>query len=272
MPFLRFSFFEVLGPEVCPVPRLIKQRPRRLQHRGLANLRTKHPDDFEWPNSTSTSSIPTPYEILKQKKSATYCKAQFLELVKIYHPDKQHTQDLNGLSPGTKLERYRLIIAANDILSDPAKRRAYDQCGAGWARKAGSRSWNAQGTGWSGFDSNSARGNATWEDWEKWHRRRKVEKQAPHFMSNGGFVVLIVVFAVLGGMGEITRVGNLSRSFLEQIEAVHDDSSKDLMRRRRESLGLESMDQRVRNFLALRDPSGLGLDPRDEPSSPDAPE
>ena len=72
-------------------------------------------------------------------------------------------------------------------------------------------------------------------------------------------MALIVIIGMLGGMGEITRMGNYSRTFIEQIEAKHDESSKDLMRRRRESQSFNGKDERVQSFLRTRDPIGYGL-------------
>ena len=78
-------------------------------------------------------TIPTPYQIFGQKKDSPYSKRKFYELVKLYHPDR-HDYGSSGNLPSytTKLERYRLIVAANDILSNPVKRAAYDRYGSGW--------------------------------------------------------------------------------------------------------------------------------------------
>jgi len=63
-----------------------------------------------------------PYEILGVEKSADEktIKSAYRKLAKKYHPD---------LNPGNKeaAEKFRDISAANDILSDPAKRTAFDQ-------------------------------------------------------------------------------------------------------------------------------------------------
>ncbi len=130
-----------------------------------------------WP----TSAHPTPYEILNLDKRTPYAKARFYELVKLYHPDSSH-HGPDGLAPAARLERYRLVVAANGILGDPARRRAYDLYGAGWeTAHAGlsrdeqcrhrDRSWrHAPG---------SAANNATWEDWERWQHARDGRRPAP---------------------------------------------------------------------------------------------
>lgn len=238
-------------------------------------------DTLQWPDLPTSTTTPTPYQIFQQKKGAPYSKRRFYELVKLYHPDRQHTSHSdhtdpsspNFLSHATRLERYRLVVAANTILCDPVKRGAYDRYGAGWHGQpeiGGPRhGWsNATGTGWAGYTgSDSPAQNATWEDWERWYQRDgKGAPQEPLYFSNSAFVSLIVLVAALGGVGQATRVGEYSRTFIEQIESVHDDCSKDLMKRRRESLGFGgNRDERIQSFLKMRDPVGHGVvEPREE--------
>lgn len=116
-----------------------------------------------WPEVTSANKIPTPYQIFNQKKGSPYSKERFYELVKLYHPDRHDVSD--GLSYDTKLERYRLVVAANDLLSDPVKRGAYDCYGAGWNGAPDVRGPSGGGRGWSGGPNGPSR-NATWEDCE----------------------------------------------------------------------------------------------------------
>jgi curved DNA-binding protein CbpA len=234
---------------------MVSDGPVRHNHGGL-----------RWPEVTSANTIPSPYQIFNQKKGSPYSKQRFYELVKLYHPDRHDHDGLHdGLSYATKIERYRLVVAANDILSDPVKRGAYDLYGAGWNgqpdvaqdRSDGARGW--------GSAPNGPSQNATWEDWERWYRREAEGPQEPRFVSNGAFVGLIVILAALGGIGQATRVGNYSMSFLEQRDALHDSVSKDLMRRRRETSSFGNREERIHTFLKQRDPVGYGItDPRDE--------
>jgi curved DNA-binding protein CbpA len=226
--------------------------------------------NLRWPEVTSANAIPTPYQIFNQKKGSPYSKQRFYELVKLYHPDR-HDLDAScdGLSYATKLERYRLVVAANDLLSDPVKRSAFDLYGAGWngmpdvRTRRSSDSSGYGGRGWGGPHGPSQ--NATWEDWEKWYARDAKGPQEPRFVSNSAFVGLIVLFAVLGGIGQATRVGNYSMSFLEQRDALHNSVSKDLIRRRKEASRYGSREERVQDFLKQRDPIGYGVaDPNGE--------
>jgi curved DNA-binding protein CbpA len=231
---------------------------------------------LRWPEITSANAIPTPYQIFNLKKGSPYSKKRFYELVKLYHPDRHDPDDCNGLPYATKLERYRLIVAANDILSDPVKRGAYDIYGAGWNGQPDvlrprdsseqSATWGGHSErGWGGGPSGPSQ-NATWEDWEKWYQREGKGPQEPRYVSNAAFVGLILAFAALGGMTQATRAGNYSISFLEQRDALHKNVSKDLMRRRKEAMcAYGSREERIESFLKQRDPYGYGVtDPKEE--------
>ena len=64
------------------------------------------------------------YEILGDKKSATAeeIRKAFRKLARKYHPD---------VNPGDKSaeEKFKALSEANDVLSDPKKRKIYDQVG-----------------------------------------------------------------------------------------------------------------------------------------------
>lgn len=218
--------------------------------------------------------MPTPYQIFRLKKDSPYSKRTFYELVKIYHPDRNGHEsgspNTSLLSGSIKMERYRLIVTAHEILSDPVKRSAYDRSGAGWDGRpeygAPKYNWGQNSdTRWSGFDTNdSPFRNATWEDWEKWYQRGKA-KQEPVFFSNGGFLMLVLMVVFLGGFGQSIRVGDYSDIFQRQVEKVHDDASKAIRQRRTESQGFGNRDERLQNFLKTRDPHGYGIsDPTEE--------
>lgn len=226
-------------------------------------------EGLRWPEMTSADRIPTPYQIFNQKKGSPYSKQRFLELVKIYHPDRHDLDSsIEALPYATKLERYRLIIAANEILSDAVKRSAFDLYGAGWNGmphvqspkdhcNSSAAAWaDRNGSAWN--EPGGPSQNATWEDWERWYARHDPkEKQVPQFVSNGAFVGLIVIFAIVGGIGQATRVGNFSVGFIEQRDALHDRIAKDLTRRRSETTSLwGSREERIISFLKQRDPIG----------------
>lgn len=253
-----------------------QEQPRRRYH---ATARSKssprgHEDDFPWPELPFATAVPTPYQILYIKRGDPYSKRRFYELAKIYHPDRNGHENnhanTRSLSGAVKMERYRMVVAAHEILSDPAKRNAYDVSGAGWNGRpehgAPKYDWGQNSeTRWSGFDTNdSPFQNATWEDWEKWYQRDKA-KQEPVYFSNGSFLMLVATAVFLGGFGQSIRVGDYSSIFQRQVEMVHDDASKGLRRRKADSTEFGNKDERLDNFLKSRDPRGYGItDPTEE--------
>src|SRR5687767_4683371 len=69
------------------------------------------------------------YKILGVDKKATQeeIKKSFRKLARQFHPDK---------NPGNREaeEKFKLINEANEVLSDPAKRKKYDELGSNWDR------------------------------------------------------------------------------------------------------------------------------------------
>ncbi|KAI0104740.1 hypothetical protein GGR51DRAFT_227062 [Nemania sp. FL0031] len=199
---------------------------------------------------------PTPYEILAHPRDARYNKALFYELVKIYHPDRNHNHTTadSVLPQAVRLERYRLVVAANEILSDDTKRKAYDLYGAGWV---GSRSlqslYREADRSWRNEPGNAS-GNATWEDWERWRRERNGEKkpQTPVFMSNELFVIVLCSFVVAGSFAQARRASATTSNVVEMREQKHAAISHDIRRRQNEQAPL-NRHERVESFLRQRD-------------------
>lgn len=163
-----------------------------------------------WPTSETPDASPTPYQLLSARPGQPYDKSTFYRLIKHYHPDR--TSGMNfasqssrgqkkrrevensqsgkrddntanytksqseGTDTAIRLERYRLLVAAHTLLSDPVARSTYDTYGVGWIgdKDRNNKSRNSS----NGYPTRNVwpagcdpMRNATWEDWEAWRER-----------------------------------------------------------------------------------------------------
>lgn len=225
------------------------------------NNHTKGGDD--WPMPPKGQRWPTPYQIFALKKNEAYTKSRFYQLVKLYHPDRNGNSQ-NTISHEIKAERYRLVVAANDILSDPAKRSAYDRLGAGWDGKADIAGKGNAASGPFGQNqrdpSDPVWQNATWEDWERWREKQedeamgiKREKQSPLYMQNSYFIALIAFLALMGSSANYSRAQDAGQQFVEQRDIVHDRAAKELRKVKQDVQGMRGRDERIQWFLRNRE-------------------
>ncbi|EHA50236.1 hypothetical protein MGG_03389 [Pyricularia oryzae 70-15] len=241
------------GPQCCPY------NHRRSYNTTSADGEPKQDrctPAMVWPNTAR----PTPYEIFNSKPGAPYSKGKFYELAKQYHPDRYTEQgdhlDENGLSRATKLERYKLVVAANDILSNPVKRREYDQFGLGWATgevrdlneelRAKDQAWRTA--------PNSPAMNSSWQDWEKWRHRRDgtAPKQEPLFMSNGGFAIVLCACVVVFIWAQASQASQRSSRVMQARDKMHQAATDNLYNTRMQRATL-SQNSRVQLFLHKRE-------------------
>jgi curved DNA-binding protein CbpA len=145
-------------------------------------------------------------------------------------------------------------VAANDILSDPTKRRAYDLYGAGWNNNRTLRNlYREADRSWRNEPGNPSQ-NATWEDWERWYRERNGEKQpqTPALMSNKLFVIVLCSFVVLGSFTQARRANTNALNIIEMRDQKHAAISGD-MRRQLDAKAPLNRHERVESFLRQRD-------------------
>lgn len=259
---------------------------KRWKHqiRGLADIRSDQCSQSQsghlpWPELTPSTAIPTPYQIFHLDKKAVYSKKHFYELVKIYHPDRHLSEsslsDQTPLPSNVRIERYRLVVAANDILSDPVKRDAYDRYGSGWGKnieKAHSRYDSSYHyrycyhTKWSGFYADdSPMKNATWEDWERWYQRHNREKQESVHFSHETFLFMAIALASLVGVLQAKRMGATSFASPAHFDTMTGACNKNIQSRRSISLESESNQHRLQRFLESRAPHADGIiEPKDD--------
>jgi curved DNA-binding protein CbpA len=263
--------------------RPVVRRYRPPQWRTYADTHHRNGSAFRdhthWPAPKTPPVTPTPYEIFALPKGGAYSKHKFYELVKIYHPDRHGLEGTPcaGISHVEKLERYRLVVLAHEILSDPVKRKAYDSYGAGWGsfeRQSTKRSRGYYSTssgkpfGFGAGNDNSPFNNATWEDWEHWYRRSDPNHQqayAGNYINPNAFASFVILMAVITGVAQATRAGQYSSSLEEKANAFTNETSRFLASRATQySENNLTSDGRIRYFLEKRDPSKYGLKDEEE--------
>ncbi|KAL2268414.1 hypothetical protein VTJ83DRAFT_3260 [Remersonia thermophila] len=247
-------------PAVPPAPS--QRRPYASVSDVSPNKTAKRGADggpLQWPASPN----PTPYEILGVSKNEPYNKKHFFRLAMHYHPDRQHLTADDGIPHLTKLERYRLVVAANELLSNPQKKRMYDLYGFGWDQHTDTHTRHREADRtWRKRPGNASM-NATWEDWERWHQQRdggKREKQEEIFASNVTFMAVVAFFLVLGTWSQMTRAGTNSMNLIDMRDQKHAAISKELQERRNQRIGLDRRD-RVDQFLRQREYEKWAYDP-----------
>ncbi|CAG8939648.1 unnamed protein product [Penicillium salamii] len=206
--------------------------------------------DYSWPSNSSF----TPYDVLNIPRGARYSKRNYYDLVKIYHPDrplKDHPL-FHQLTPEIRLQRYRIVVDAHELLSDPSKRASYDRTGAGWVHTVPETKvdWQAPGP--------SVYANATWEDWERWHNRHHAPQQ--HVVDQRTFVRLLILLVLFGGALQASWIGKLHTEVDDRLRELNEDSARFLRGRKEDTVKqMNSNEARVQGFLIRRDPTGAGL-------------
>ncbi|QPG93655.1 hypothetical protein C2857_001438 [Epichloe festucae Fl1] len=248
-------------------PRFVKRfSSSRISHpaRGRTRCYATQPPRAEpsdqvppWPRATS----PTPYEILDTKRGAPYTKRRFYQLVKLYHPDTHDRPAssfpaIQQLSNATRLERYRLIVAANDLLSDPQKRRLYDHHGIGWTDDLRPHDVRGADRAWRHRPGNASR-NATWEDWERWRNERdgnnnNNKSSELMYMSNGMFATLVVCMCMIGALAQMNRAEAVGEQYVDLVQQK-DWAIGQKMRESTVAASGRSKDERVDSFLRERE-------------------
>jgi hypothetical protein len=179
------------------------------------------------------------------------------------------------LPRSVRLERYRLLIAAHTILSDPAKRSAYDLWGHGWAGHHQTpdqhASWESSRPAYhprqwpAGHDPIH---NATWEDWEQWYERERrrqrragshdedPDQQTTHrdmYMSNFSFLSAVFALVSIGAVLQGTRANAFTTTVMEHRDKMHKEASLELGRSKRATMASRGdRNERIETFLRHR--------------------
>ncbi|RAK99336.1 J domain-containing protein [Aspergillus ibericus CBS 121593] len=254
---------QLLNSPCIPSPRSRALSPSRPAARRYATASDSSTRDLSWPSNPTF----TPYELFKLDRTAPYSKTRYYEMVKVYHPDRPSTGHplCKDITPEVRLQRYHLLVAAHEILSDPSRRAAYDRHGTGWnlhpsVDETPTPSWAKTGSS----DYGPIYANATWEDWERWHNRHQGKQET--LVDHRTFATFVILLTLMGGAVQASWISKLSTGYEEKLLEINEESSR-LLKGRRESTQnhMGSSDARVQHFLIRRDPSGYGLKEEEQP-------
>ena len=247
-----------------------KNQTSFYQCRHFAHARDPHSmapyPELSWPTTPTFS----PYDLFKMERNAPYSKRRYYDFVKIYHPDRPCNSHplCRDISDVVRMQRYRIIVAAHEILSDPAKRDAYDKYGLGWHQRSelfaikSGENRNGQSARYArqrGSDESVFR-NATWEDWERWHQRNDPNGSRPSTASHGTFASFLILLSILVGAAQAVTIGRYSSVVDERAREASGKRGRFLDGRKHQTVSqIDSQGALVQNFLIKRDPSGYGL-------------
>ncbi|BFZ58911.1 hypothetical protein PYCC9005_005979 [Savitreella phatthalungensis] len=231
---------------------------------------------FTFPPQT----YPSPYEIfhLDRSCSTSDVKRRYYELVKQFHPDR-----LPGCSEADN-ERFRKIVAANDLLTNVSRRASFDKYGMGWAYaspanlRGQARAGRMHGSRFDAYGSPSRTSSST----SDWHRQQQEYYAKPQnrsdggpwdhfyttrpappgervFTSNANFMGMIAFLAAVGAVVQAMRLGKASQEINDRADKRHFETARDLAQSRRLATDL-GKDERIRLFLAQRSGDQRGYD------------
>ncbi|KAL4926267.1 uncharacterized protein BDV17DRAFT_293692 [Aspergillus undulatus] len=240
----------LFGPFLPSSPYAVTRLPGRFYATAHGDFSDK---DLTWPSSSTF----TPYDVFGQARTAPYSKQRFYELVKIYHPDRPCNNHplCKDITPEVRLQRYRIVVTAHEILSDPNRRAAYDATGMGWSFNPVTRHRRAPA---GSADSDPIFANATWEDWERWHNRHGARQET--VVDHKTFVTFVVLLFFLGAAVQASWFTQVSTGYEDRLKDLNEQSTRFLNQRREIAVNqMAGKEAKVQHFLIRRDPSGFGL-------------
>jgi curved DNA-binding protein CbpA len=214
-------------------------------------------DDLRWPKSSN----PSPYEIfgLPPTASAADIKKRYYELAKRYHPDSRAT---SAQVEQERIQRFRQVVQANELLSAARSRRLYDQ----------------QGFGWGDMNVNDIMGDPVhWRgNYEGRYRDTRrpngdnSHKAQPYYTSNANFAGGIIVIVVLVAVIQLSRIQSNAQKASERRRIVHEQASLNL-RDARINAKTSGRQDMIEAFQQRRDVN-IGDHSKDELENPGIPD
>ncbi|CAG8454579.1 9252_t:CDS:1 [Paraglomus occultum] len=162
---------------------------------------------------------PTPFDVLglSHNASAAEMKERYYELVKQYHPDKV------GHNSPAALDRFRNVVKAYELLSNPKRKELYLRYGIGWIDTS--------------FMKDTTRNNSSYKSAPRYSHvntwgQEETGDGKPIFISNIYFAAFLIAAAIFASMFQFLRAENSVNSIRLAQERHHLQASKDLARAR----------------------------------------
>jgi len=183
-------------------------------------------DDLRWPSTPN----PTPYEIfgLPRTASSSEIKKRYYQLARKYHPDSRIS---STEADQERLQRFRDVVKANELLSAAKSRRIYDQNGFGW----GDMNMNdimGDPAHWQGnyegrFRSTGRTGRQTSGGFEGFFDGNSQRAQ-PYYTSNANFAGGIIVMMVLMAVLQFSHATNSADKEIRRRTELHERAALNL--------------------------------------------
>ncbi|KAF6804359.1 J domain-containing protein 1 [Colletotrichum musicola] len=221
---------------------------RRYIHSDRQSSRPCDPLQVDDPASWPRNPCPSPHDILGAEPGLPYSKKRFYRLVKLYHPDllavNRHRNP--ELSRAAVTERYRLVIEANKLLSDPGKKLLYEKYGVGWVSSQQqyrhpprSPRTPADNAGYEDRTYTSPHGGPS-------------GRQSPIFASNAAVAIVIVAMTMAGAIMQLERARQAQWDLKRRDVVLQEAITRDLQDMADQLEG-KPRDLRILEFLARRE-------------------
>ncbi|KAG0661495.1 J domain-containing protein 1 [Maudiozyma exigua] len=223
--------------------------------------------DVQWP----IAQYPTPYEIFGinsqlgnhlSKRELRDLKKKYHKYVKLYHPDLSITRDILDatrkgqiLSLDEKINRFKMISQAYDILTNINKKRVYDLNRSNWSHGGPSTMDNLndlyQSRNFNSDDASMYWHAGTWEEMNEFNRRQQDQNEKDFAQQKYVIYWAIGMLICIEGSVVLTKVEN---SLVGRIDygITEDDVEKGLFRSYH-NYGLDDDKlSRIKRFLWFR--------------------